>query len=135
MSTCNESSHDIQPLEGINTCMNCGLETGLVMGCWYGMERTHMFINPELRNKQRLQKVDDFLQDYELTDARQQSVKYKCEELIKLFEGRKEELGRKTFPIITGVKKLMIEQGLLDYVPTRNDHKVFQWLNQLEMYK
>ena len=44
----------------------------------------------------------------------------------------KSDLERNSFPIKVVIKKIMIDLGIISYVPTCNEDNVFQWLTHLE---
>ena len=113
------------------TCIDCGLELKSAYVLWYGMEKTHFCI-PVVR----LVTFENNLKDYiPINHEKYDDIMEKFKELTDIFEKKKGALQRKTFPVKISVKKLLIEYEVINYVPTRNEDKVFQWIKQLEDMK
>ena len=93
-------------------------------------------MNIEGLKEQRLNRFSDIVRDF-ISDDKTRDVIDDFERKINIFEKLKEkdgvDLQRKTFPIVIAAKKLLINYGVMSYVPTRNEDKVFRWIDQLEV--
>ena len=127
-------SNNVYELDRMMTCIDCGLELYPVFGLWHGWEATH--VNTEgLKIKQRLDMVSDIIRKYTNWVKACNDISDEIERKFKKFEKLKNDgvdLQRKTFPREIAVKKLLIDYGVMSYVPKRNEDKVFQWLEDLD---